>query len=79
MEINVRYPVDICRLLISSGWEKAKFRCGDAESTTGAEELWGQAVVIVGHQAEEAGLDACFSEQVKWELKRKCKSEKKNI
>lgn len=56
----------------------AKFRCGDAESTAGAGEPWGQAVVIAGHQAEEQALDACFSEQGKWELRRKSRSEKKN-
>lgn len=52
----MRYPIDICRLVISSGWEKVK---EDAWPNSGvgilrsAEELWGQAEVIVGHQAEE--------------------------
>lgn len=64
--------------MISSGWEKVK---EDAWPNSGvgilrsAEELWGQAEVIVGHQAEEQWLDACFSEQVKWEM---CSSERNN-
>lgn len=40
----MRYPIDICRLVISSGWEKVKEDAGPnlgVGMLRGAEELWG--------------------------------------